>query len=124
MELKEILEYKLLDIGDYNISVYKLIGFFTIIIVARFIVFLVSNFILRAFSKSTRFDPSRHVIVVKLIKYFIYIIAIVIALQHLGINVSIFIASSAALFVGLGLGLQNVFTDVISGVFIMFEKTI
>ena len=33
-------------------------------------------------------------------------------------------ASSAALFVGIGLALQNVFSDIASGIFILFEGTI
>ena len=51
-------------------------------------------------------------------------IAIAIALESIGIKLTLLIAGSAALLVGLGLGLQSVFQDFISGVVILVESTI
>ncbi|MEO6758456.1 MAG: mechanosensitive ion channel domain-containing protein, partial [Saprospiraceae bacterium] len=42
----------------------------------------------------------------------------------LGVNISFLVASSAALLVGVGLGLQNVFKDFISGIIILMEGTV
>jgi small-conductance mechanosensitive channel len=47
-----------------------------------------------------------------------------IGLDFMGINVSILIASSAGLFVGIGLGLQNIFNDIVSGLFLLFERSV
>ena len=44
---------------------------------------------------------------------------IVAVLESSGVNISVFIAGSAALLVGLGLGLQTLFQDIISGIFIL-----
>jgi small-conductance mechanosensitive channel len=38
--------------------------------------------------------------------------------------VTILIASSAALFVGIGLGLQDIFKDIISSFFLLFERSV
>ena len=53
-----------------------------------------------------------------------WVIALLIALQSVGINLSILMAGSAALLVGIGFGLQNIFNDFSSGIFILLEGTI
>ncbi|SFT63951.1 Mechanosensitive ion channel [Lishizhenia tianjinensis] len=59
-----------------------------------------------------------------LVKYFVWVISIVIMLDSVGIKVSVLLAGSAALLVGVGMGLQNIFADFVSGVFLLFEGTI
>jgi len=58
------------------------------------------------------------------LKYFIYLLVTIIALESSGIEVSVLLAGSAALLVGLGLGLQTLFQDIISGIFILLDKTL
>ena len=58
------------------------------------------------------------------LQYFIYIIVIIIGLESSGVQVSVLLAGSAALLVGLGLGLQTLFQDIISGIFILLDKTL
>ena len=53
-----------------------------------------------------------------------WVITITIILEIFGIDVTLIIAGSAALFVGLGFGLQHIFNDWISGILILFEGTI
>jgi small-conductance mechanosensitive channel len=59
-----------------------------------------------------------------LIRYFIWILAIALMMHSLGIRLTFLIASSAALLVGIGLGLQKVFADFTSGIFMLFDGTI
>jgi len=42
----------------------------------------------------------------------------------IGINISMFLTTSAALFVGLGFALQDIFRDLIAGIYILFDKTL
>lgn len=58
------------------------------------------------------------------LKYFIYLLVIIVALESSGIEMSVLLAGSAALLVGLGLGLQTLFQDIISGIFILLDKTL
>jgi small-conductance mechanosensitive channel len=48
----------------------------------------------------------------------------VIGLQILGFNLSVLMAGSAALLVGIGLGLQNLFSDFVSGIIILVDSTV
>jgi len=60
----------------------------------------------------------------QLLTYVIYIIAVLLALDSLGIKMTVVWGGAAALLVGVGLGLQQTFDDLISGVIILFERTV
>jgi len=60
----------------------------------------------------------------KLIKYILWIIVIAIAMQSIGLNLTFVMAGSAALLVGVGIGMQNIFNDMISGFFLLFEHSL
>ena len=58
------------------------------------------------------------------IKYFIYTLVLIVALESSGIRMSVLLAGSAALLVGIGLGLQTLFQDIISGIFILVDRSL
>ncbi len=50
--------------------------------------------------------------------------AIGLAIESLGFKITVILAGSAALLVGVGLGLQQTFNDFVSGIILLFERTI
>jgi small-conductance mechanosensitive channel len=119
-EVKDLLNYTLFKVDHYHLKVMSLVslfGFFLLIIVflklTKKIIYSVS-----------RFDEAKKYSIYSLIKYFIIVLSLVLALQILGVNLSILVAGSAALLVGLGLGIQNLFSDYISGIIILIDSTV
>lgn len=45
-------------------------------------------------------------------------------IKSTGLDITYFLAGSAALFVGIGLGVQDIFKDIVSGIFMLTEGTI
>ena len=119
-------------VGPINMSDGKsfAISFLDIIIVV--IVFTVSRFIInvfrlyisRRFRNSPDFDEGTQYVYVQLAKYVIYTFAVIIALQVVGFDLTILLAGSAALLVGFGFGVQDIFRDMMSGLLLLFEGTI
>lgn len=62
--------------------------------------------------------------VFQIVKYFTWVVTIVLLLSSIGLSVNVLLAGSAALFVGLGFGMQSLFNDFVSGLIILFEGTI
>lgn len=57
-------------------------------------------------------------------RYVVIVISILVGLQLFGFNLSVLVAGSAALLVGIGLGLQNLFSDFISGIILLVDSSI
>lgn len=57
-------------------------------------------------------------------RWFIYIIVFLVAIDSIGIDVTAVFAASAALLIGIGLALQTLFQDIISGVFILVDQSV
>ena len=121
--MSDFLNYTLFQRGDYVITAGTLVTIFLIWLLVRVILFMIRRFLLRVFG-TTVGSESRGGEVYALIKYFLWICATVAALEMAGIHVTLLIAGSAALLVGLGLGLQQIFQDLVSGIFILIEGII
>lgn len=57
-------------------------------------------------------------------RWIIYLIVILIVLDAIGFNVTAVFAASAALLIGIGLALQTLFQDIISGIFILIDRSV
>ena len=57
-------------------------------------------------------------------RWIIYIIVMLIVFDSIGINVTAVFAASAALLIGIGLALQTLFQDIISGIFILVDRSV
>ncbi|MEZ4877078.1 MAG: mechanosensitive ion channel [Flavobacterium sp.] len=118
--MKEFLDYTLIEYDNFNFKVYTLLE----IIVVFFIVKLLLYIIKTGITKSTRFDVAKKYSVYQLIKYFAYVITAVTFFHIIGFNVSYLLLGSSALLVGLGFGLQNLFSDFISGIILLIDSSV
>ncbi len=99
------------------------------LILLLIIVFFITNIVLRGIRmfftrKLEENDKMKFISVFKFLRYIIYLVVIILTLSSAGIDITILLTASAALFVGLGLALQELFQDVIGGVFIITDKTL
>jgi len=60
----------------------------------------------------------------QIIKYIIFLVAFTFILQTMGVKITLLIASSAGLFIGIGIGMQNIFNDLISGIILLVEGSV
>ncbi|MDG1271884.1 MAG: mechanosensitive ion channel [Flavobacteriaceae bacterium] len=56
--------------------------------------------------------------------YFVYTVVTLVAFDTIGLNLTTLFAASAALLVGVGLALQTFIQDIISGIFILADKSV
>lgn len=122
--IKEFLNFGLhFGEGDHGINIT--IGLLLIVIAS----FIVASFILNWVRKfSTRnmdeTDQLKFVSVFKFIRYITYIVVVFAVLSIAGVNVTPLLAASAALLVGVGFALQELFQDIIGGILIMIDKSL
>lgn len=121
--MKEIFNYKLLEFDEVDITVAEVFKVIIIFIIAYYLLWIIKKVIQRQI-KSRKLDKGRTYSFFQIIKYIIWIIAISLALAGIGFKLNYLAAGAAALLVGLGFGIQQIFNDFISGLIILFEGTI
>lgn len=123
MDIKEILNYKLLELERYSLSVSQLLFFLFILFFARFLLFIIKK-VLKRQVEAKRLDAGKEYAVYQIIVYLTYVIAISVGLDSIGVKLTVLLAGSTALLVGLGLGLQDFFRDLVAGFIILWERTV
>ena len=118
--MKDILDFTLVQIGTYDlkiISILKLIAFILIVLI-------VLKVIRKTIYKIDKIDIGKKYSIYSLAKYLIIVVALILGLEMFGFNLSVLVAGSAALLVGIGLGLQNLFSDFISGIILLVDSSV
>lgn len=83
-----------------------------------------SSWIERVLWHSHGLSPSQKVLFYKTARVFLIIGAILLGLMTLGIDLTVFTVFGGALGIGIGLGLQRVFSNLVSGFILLMDRSI
>lgn len=118
------MNYELLKFGDkVTITVGSVIFLLIGILIARLLNYGIRR-VLKAFFTKRQVDVGRSYTILTLVKYLIYIIVFISVINVIGIQLNYLLAGSAALLVGIGIGLQGTFNDFFSGIILLIDGTI
>jgi len=121
--INSILDFRFFEYKDYQFDVAHFLLVIVVLLITRFLLFTVKS-IIKRFVNSEKLDVRNSQSFFLLFKYLIYVITIVIILEIIGVKITILLAGSAALLVGIGLGLQQIFSDIISGIFLLVDGSV
>ena len=111
-----------LEFGNgIHISIWDLLIVATVIFVTTIFLRLILRLITRRLPPD---DKSKFNVVFGYFRWLVYVVILMITLHTVGINVTAVFAASAALLIGVGLALQTLFQDIISGVFILIDQSV
>lgn len=121
--INDLLGFELISFKEHSLTVFELVSVLIIFIITKLILWLIKKALFHK-TKLHKLDKGSSIALFQLIKYMIWIMAIAFMLEAVGIKVTILLAGSAALLVGIGLGLQQTFNDILSGVILLFENSV
>lgn len=121
--LSEILSTEIFRVGGYVLSIEGVLNTICIIACARILLWVIRRSIVRSKIFKT-YDEGQILAYYQIAKYIIVVVAIALILETHGIKITFLVAGSAALLVGIGLGLQQLFNDLVSGFIILTEHSI
>lgn len=120
----DLLTFELIRIKQFHVSIYHVFLILALIFGVRILINIIRLTLKRAARTSETLDHSTQYMLVQLAKYIVYTLAIVFTISSFGVDISVILTGSVGLLVGVGLGLQDFFRDLISGLILLFEGSI
>lgn len=110
--------------GGVKLTPYKVIKGLTLVIVFVWIAGLVLSLGERYINRITSIHTSHRLLLVKIFQVIVYFIAVMAALNAVGIDLTALAVFSGALGIGIGFGLQKITSNFISGLILLMEQSV
>ncbi|HKI89531.1 MAG TPA: mechanosensitive ion channel domain-containing protein [Draconibacterium sp.] len=123
MTFEEFLKLPIWKHGNIDITVDSLV----IVLIILFITYLALAIVRRGFKRfigRNETERRSYWSVYLILRYVVWVIVIVLMLETSGIKVSVLLASITALLVGVGFGIQQLFSDLASGIVLLIERNL
>ncbi|MEY8021273.1 mechanosensitive ion channel family protein [Muriicola sp. SD30] len=120
-KFNDFLSYQIIESESIHITVGTFLSIVIAIVVVTYLLRIVHNLVVKKLPVS---DKNKFVSIFSFLKYLFYVLVITVILHSSGVNLTVLLTASAALFVGLGFALQTLFQDIISGVMMILDQSI
>lgn len=121
---RALIDQIALTIGSTRISLLMVLELIMLVTAAFTISLWLAEIINQRVKKSRNISPSMQVGLVKFSKFFLVTVAFLVALNAAGISMSSLAVFGGALGVGLGLGLQRIASNFISGFILVLDRSV
>ena len=111
-------------LGGLRLTPLVVIKLGALLVAALWLTNIASNFVESRINQSSDLTPSIQVLLVKMIRMGLMVLAITIAMGAVGINLSALAVFSGAVGVGIGIGLQKIVANFISGIILLADKSV
>ena len=123
--IRDILNFELINVGSEKGPIIFTVGLLLLLIFSLFVASVsLKGLRILITRKMSPEDRLKFISIFGFIRYFVYIIVFLLILSAAGINIIVLLTASAALFVGLGLALREIFQDLIGGISIIIDKSL
>lgn len=123
-EIIHTLQSLAFDLGSLSVSLYDIIRVCLIGLVVLLIARLINNYGKNLIKRQKRLDVRTKEVLTKVYEVVIFCIVALMLLNILGINLTTLAVFGGAVGVGLGLGLQSIASNFISGIIILLDNSI
>ena len=113
-----------INFGESRFSLLSILKLFIAIIFFVVMATWLTRFIEKQTRRSPHINPSMQVMLTKISKFTLYGLAFLFALKSVGIDLTTLAVFSGAIGVGIGFGLQKIFSNFISGFILLFDRSI
>jgi len=111
-------------LGGLRLTPLLVIKFGALLVLALWLTNIASNFAESRITRSGDLTPSIQVLLVKMIRTALMIVAVTVAMSAVGIDLSALAIFSGAAGVGIGFGLQKIVANFISGIILLADKSV
>lgn len=123
-ETLDALDSVAIMISGLRLTPLLLIKLTVLLGVALWLTNVLSRFLEGRIAQSRDLTPSIQVLLIKLVRVGLMVVSVAVVLSSVGINLSALAIFSGAIGVGIGLGLQKIVANFISGVILLADKSV
>lgn len=125
-ELQRWSVYPLFSFGTTHMTLVRLLGLVFIVIFAWWVSIVLERGLRRMARRGnqTTLSDSGVYALTRIIRYLVWIIGTLVGLTYIGFDLASLAIVGGAIGIGIGFGLQNIFSNFISGIIILLEKTL
>lgn len=119
------LDYQLYSFGeDAPLKISNVLYAVLILLLARILSWVIIRVFLNNYYQRKEIHVGTQFAINQILRYALFFIAFLMSLQALNLNLTLLWVGSGTILLGIGLGLQQTFTDLISGIILLFERTV
>lgn len=119
--IKDFLSYRIYDSDTVHLSVSTFLTILIALFAVTFVLRVVHKLVT---AKLPEEDKNKFISIFGFLKYLFYILVVATILHSSGVNLTVLLTASTALFVGIGFALQYLFQDIISGILIILDQSL
>jgi small-conductance mechanosensitive channel len=123
-QLGEALAAMDIPVGAKHISLLELLKGAVVVVLTIAGTLWISGLIEQRLQRATKIDSSVRVVIGKFLRAMMLVVGVLIALQAVGIDLTLLAVFGGALGVGIGLGLQKIASNYIAGFTILLDRSI
>ncbi len=123
-EVSTLLDGAGFEVGNIRISLLRILQAILFLGVLLWLSLALGNFLERRVQQIDELTPSLRVLIGKILRIVLIVVAVLVAMSGLGIDLTAFTVLSGAVGVGIGFGLQKVVSNFISGIIILMDQSI
>lgn len=123
-ELAALLDGAGFTVGAFRFSVLRVLQALVFLGALLWLSLVAGNFLEKRVDAMEELTPSLRVLIGKVLRIALIVMATLIAMSGLGIDLTAFTVLSGAVGVGIGFGLQKVVSNFISGIIILMDQSI
>ncbi|MCI0412529.1 mechanosensitive ion channel [bacterium] len=122
--LKEILDFPLITLGKTPMTAWSILLFFVLLGLLFYVTARLKTWIVERLLAKSRLDIGLRHTFAAMARYVLIAIGFMVILQTAGIDLSALAIVIGSLSIGIGLGLQNITNNFVSGLILLFERPI
>lgn len=120
----DFLQKPIFTVGGEGISIVSFFYFLIVIVVSILFSRMFNRFLRRNIYSKTEIEKGAQYTLSRLVRYTVVTVGFLIGLQMIGFDLSILAVFGGLFGVGIGFGLQNIFSNFASGLILLLERPI